>query len=562
MPALLMEGIRKRYLTSGARANDGATLEVRDREIHALVGENGAGKTTLMKILYGLERPDSGRILLDGKAVAIPNPAAAALCGIGMVSQHAEIVGEFTVAQNVSLCAEPRRFAFFYDRKAAEREAGRLAAENGFGLDPRVPASSLSAAEIQELEILKLLWRRASLLILDEPTSLLAEHEVEGLFSSLKRLRAAGKTIILITHKAAEVKRIADAVTVMRAGRTFIRLSAADLAEADLAGLMMGAHDAVGEAGGRPATEGTASGSPAALGTGVRKDSAVAGPAVFEMRRVTVARQRRARPSIDDLSLAVRSGEIVGVCGLAGNGLAELEDLAAGIGKPTRGSVLLSGKPLPRRREGGRGYVPTDRLWRGSSLYSSVGENLAALDRRSFFPRGFEDRKAVARFVEESIGCYGIAGSPTQRLGTLSGGNIQKVILARELAEPKRARLSRVRAAAGRAGFLHASSVRASGTRDACVEDQGPPFLLFCNPVQGLDMASSAFVHGRLVEERDRGSAILLLSSNLDEVLELSDRIIVMHRGAAVLEVRNGPLVDRSAIEDAMLGLASPEERR
>lgn len=546
MPALLMEGIRKRYLTSGARANDGATLEVRDREIHALVGENGAGKTTLMKILYGLERPDAGRILLDGKAVSIPNPAAAALCGIGMVSQHAEIVGEFTVAQNVSLCAEPRRFAFFYDRKAAEREVGRLAAENGFGLDPCAPASSLSAAEIQELEILKLLWRRASLLILDEPTSLLADHEVEGLFSGLKRLRAAGKTIILITHKAAEVKRIADAVTVMRAGRTFIRLSAADLAEADLAGLMMGAHDAEGESAATSAKAAVPAGS-AAAGAEVRKDAAVAGPVVFEMKRVTVAMKRRSRPSIADLSLAVRSGEIVGVCGLAGNGLAELEDLAAGIVKPTRGSVLLSGRPLPRRREGGRGYVPTDRLWRGSSLYSSVSENLAALDRRSFFPGGFEDRQAVARFADESIGCYGIAANPTQRLGTLSGGNIQKVILARELAEPKRARLTRARAVQ---------------VRDACVEDQGQPFLLFCNPVQGLDMASSAFVHGRLVEERDRGSAILLLSSNLDEILELADRIIVMHRGSAVLEVGNGPLVDRSAIEDAMLGMAYPEERR
>ena len=539
MPALLMEGICKRYRTSGARANDGARLEVRDREIHALVGENGAGKTTLMKILYGLERPDAGRILLDGRAVTIPNPAAAALCGIGMVSQHAEVVGEFSVAQNVSLCAEPRRFGFLYDRKAAEREVGRLAAENGFGLDPGAPASALSAAEIQELEILKLLWRRASLLILDEPTSLLADQEVEGLFASLKRLRAAGKTIILITHKAAEVKRIADAVTVMRAGRTFVRLSAADLAEADLAGLMMGAHDASDDPRLPAATSIVA-------GTPTRKD-ADAGPAVFEMKDVTVARKRRARPSLEGLCLSVRPGEIVGVCGLAGNGLAELEDLAAGIVKPSRGSVLLSGRPLPRRREGGRGYVPTDRLWRGSSLYSSVSENLAALDRHSFFPGGFVDREAVARFADESIGCYGIAGSPSQRLGTLSGGNIQKVILARELAEPKRARMSRARP--GRGG-------------EACIEDQGPPFLLFCNPVQGLDMASSAFVHGRLQEERDRGSAILLLSSNLDEILELADRILVMHRGRAVLEVGNGPLVDRSAIEDAMLGMASPGDGR
>lgn len=535
MPALRMEGIEKYYRTSGARANDGASLEVRDREIHALVGENGAGKTTLMKILYGLEQPDSGRILLDGKAVAVPNPAAAAACGIGMVSQHAEVVGGFTVAENVSLCSEPRRFGLFVDRKAMEREVGRLGAENGFAVEPSALASALSPAELQELEILKLLWRRASLLILDEPTSLLAEHEVECLFAALRRLKAAGKTIILITHKAAEVKRIADAVTVMRAGRTFVRLSAADLAEADLAGLMMGGHET--SRGADVAIPGVMAARSPDVPSQATPDRGAS--AVLEFRGVTLARRRSTRPSVCDLHLSVRSGEIVGVCGLAGNGLSELEDLAAGIVKPTRGAVLLAGKPLPRRREGGRGYVPTDRLWRGSSLYSSVSENLAALDRRSFFPRGFADRKAVRRFAEDSIRCHDIAARPTQRLGTLSGGNIQKVILARELAGPARRR----------------------AIPDACADDLGPPFLLFCNPGQGLDLASATFVHDRLLEERGRGAAILLLSSNLDEVLSLADRVIVMHRGRAVLEVGNGPLVDRAAIEDAMLGL-DPEEAR
>ena len=534
MPGLRMEGIRKHYLTSGVDANAGVVLEVADREIHALVGENGAGKTTLMKILYGLERPDAGRIFLDGRPVSIPDPAAAVALGIGMVPQHAEVVGEFSVAENVCLCAEPRRLGFILDGRRARAEVARLAARHGFGLDPAAPASSLSAAELQELEILKLLWRGARLLILDEPTSLLAEHEVAGLFAGLRRLRDAGKTIILITHKAEEVRLIADSVTVMRAGRTFIRLSAAGLAGADLGSLMMGSTVA------GPAVPGPGRGKAAAASASPR----MAGQPAFELREVSLLRRHSAPPSIDRLSLAVRGGEVLAVCGLAGNGLAELEDLAAGLRKPSRGAVLLGGAPLPRLRGGGQGYVPTDRLWRGASLYSSVSENLVALDRKAFFPHGLDDRGAMDRFAGSSIGCLGIAAGPTQRLGTLSGGNIQKVILARELAVARAAR-----DAAGPAADA-----------GSCPEDRPPPFLLFCNPTQGLDIASAAFVHERVSEERDKGAAILLLSSNLDEVLGLADRVLVMHRGRAVLEAQNDAGLDRAAIADAMLGIGLAEE--
>jgi len=336
-----MRGITKRF--PGVLANDGVNFDVRSGEVHALLGENGAGKSTLMKILYGLERPDSGRILLDGKAVAIPNPAAAALCGIGMVSQHAEIVGEFTVAQNVSLCAEPRRFAFFYDRKAAEREVGRLAAENGFGLDPRVPASSLSAAEIQELEILKLLWRRASLLILDEPTSLLAEHEVEGLFSSLKRLRAAGKTIILITHKLREIMAITDRVTVMRRGEVVALFDTKNTSVEELAEAMVGRSVLLR----------------------VDKKPARPGETVLDVKNLTW-KDRKGVARVDNVSFSVRKGEIVGIAGVSGNGQSELLDVIAGITRPASGTVTVFGEPyLASRAEitrHGIGSLPEEPL--------------------------------------------------------------------------------------------------------------------------------------------------------------------------------------------------------
>jgi simple sugar transport system ATP-binding protein len=530
-----MEGITKFYPTSGVLANDGAVLEVSDLEIHAVMGENGAGKTTLMKILYGLERPDSGRILLDGRAVRLAGPAAATALGIGMVQQHAEVVGGFSVAANVTLCAEPRRLGLFFDRKRAERETGALIEANGFHLDPAAPASSLSVGELQELEILKLLYRKAGLLVLDEPTALLADQEVEGLFATLRRLRAAGKTIIIITHKVAEVLRLADTVTVMRAGRTLVRLPVAGLDEGGLAALMMG-KDGDGTASLGPSC--APAGDVVGMAGGAKAEGGQRPPVVFEMRNVSLARKRRARPAVSGLNIEIRSGEVLGLCGLAGNGLDEVENLASGFVRATGGAVLLHGLPLPRRRLPGQGYVPSDRLFRGSSLNSAVADNLAALDREAWFPHGLVDRRRLAAFSEGAIARFGISARPTQRLGTLSGGNIQKVVLARELA----------------------STAGAVPAAEACEDGKPrpePAFLLFCNPTHGLDLASSAFVHARLLEAKAAGAAVLLVSSNLDEVLGLSDRVGILSRGRLALEVANGPLVDRAALEEAMLGLGT-----
>jgi simple sugar transport system ATP-binding protein len=417
-----------------------------------------------------------------------------------MVQQHAEIVADFTVAENVTLCDEPRRFGFLFDRSGAEARVAALAAENGFRLDPAARASGLSIAERQQLEILKLLYRKAGILILDEPTAVLAESEVDALFATLRRLKAAGKTIIIITHKVREVRAIADSVTVMRQGRTVARLEAVDLGEAELAALMMGEQES-SDPGPKPGPRGPAT----------------SGRVVFEMRDIRLLRRGAHRPVLDGVSLQVRAGEILGVCGLAGNGLSELEDLAAGYRRPGSGRVLLDGRRLPRLRNPSLGYVPADRLWRGSSLDSAVEANLAVLDRSTFFPRGISDPARIRGFALKAIEGYGIAALPEQRLGSLSGGGIQKVILARELA----------------------------GDAD---------FLLFSNPTWGLDLASTSFVYGRILEARARGAAILLVSANLDEVLALADRIAVMSRGRIALELENGSEVDRGRIGGAMLG--------
>jgi simple sugar transport system ATP-binding protein len=507
MPGVTMEGITKFFPSSEVLANDSVALRVEDREIHALVGENGAGKTTLMRILYGLEAPDAGTIRVGGEAVRIQSPAAARRLGIGMVHQHFTTIPGFSVAENVVLGEEPRVASFLFDRKRAEREVAEVVARNGFSLDAAAGAASLTIGERQQLEIVKLLYRKADILILDEPTAVLAEQEIRSLFATLRALRDAGKTIVIITHKVREVKEIADAVTVMRRGRSVARVSTKDVDEAGIARLMMGSD-------GFPEVD-------ACIG---RRRS---GPEVFAMRSVSLrARHRGGRPLVDDVSLSVREGEVLGLCGVVGNGLGELEDLISGFARPSSGEILLQGESLDRRRKPRLGYVPADRMRRGSCLEASVAENLMALDREAYFPRGLVDAKKSRAFAESSIASFSIAAKPDIRMATLSGGNIQKVILARELAG-------------------------------------SAPFLLFSNPTWGLDIASMDFVYERLVMAKACGAGILLISANLDEILMLSDRVSVMYKGRIVCALENGPGLTRERLGEYMLGLrAEPAESR
>lgn len=509
MDALTMEGITKFYVEGKTLANDKAWLRVGRGEIHALVGENGAGKSTLMKVLYGLEKPDSGRILLDGMEVHIANPLDAGKLGIGMVHQHFMVVDDFTVAENVVLGAEPRIGGLFYDARGAERSVRATMERHGFSLDPSRLASSLTVGERQQLEIVKLLHRDARFLILDEPTAVLTEQEVWALFDTLRSLRASGHTIVVITHKVKEVKEISDSVTVMRSGKTVDSFRTADIDEYGLSCLIMGS---------------------ASCPDFTRSPSVSYRPQpVLELENICLPSGSRELRALDRVSLRVCPGEVVGVCGVSGNGVGELEDVLGGFRKPISGRILLQGQPLPRRRLPARsgkglGYVPADRIRRGANTGLSMGENFIALDRRAFFPRGFLDESASVEATRSAIERFSIKGSAEQLAGELSGGNIQKVILARELSSPL------------------------------------PPFLVFSEPTWGLDITSTEFVYEKILEARDAGSGILLLSSNLDEIFELSDRISVMYRGRIVCDLPNDGGLTRERLGEYMLGLADDSE--
>ncbi len=500
MDALRMEGISKYYTESDTLANDKAWLHVGAGEIHALVGENGAGKSTLMKVLYGLEKPDTGTISLEGRDVAISNPLDAARLGIGMVHQHFMLVDDFSVAENVVLGIEPRKARVFYDIKGAERAVRSTMDRFGFTLDPARKAGSLTVGERQQLEILKLLHRNARYLILDEPTAVLTEQEIRSLFVTLRALKSSGHTIVIITHKVKEVKEISDSVTVMRAGRTIDSFRTADVDEYELSCHIMGN---------------------ASCPDFSRTPSRAYRPVpVLELDRICMP-----RGALDNVSLKLSPGEVLGVCAVSGNGVSELEDLLGGFRSQSSGRVLLDGEPLPSRRQASRtgkglGYVPADRTRRGSSGGLSMAENFIALDRLAFFPHGVRDSSAALGATRTAIAHFSIKGRPEQSAGELSGGNIQKVILARELEKPL------------------------------------PPLLVFSEPTWGLDINATEFVYEKIMEARDSGSGILLLSSNLDEILELSDRISVMHRGRIVCNLANDGSLTRERLGEYMLGLA------
>jgi len=504
MPYLRTEGITKLYRDGGVLANDGVDFEVENNEIHAVVGENGAGKTTLMKILYGLERADRGKILLRGREVRIASPLEAARLGIGMVHQHFRLIPEFSVAENVVLGHEPRRCGVLLDREQAVRRVREVIERHGFSMDPTLSVSRLSAGQMQVVEIVKILYRRAELLILDEPTSVLTEQQIRKLFATLRALASIGKTIILITHKLGEVRAIADRVTVMRRGRVVAVRPAAAVDERELSRLMVGKE----------------------ISLRVQPERAPVAErrVVLELQGVVLRQKGQDHPLLDHVDLKVRSGEIVGLAGVAGNGLAEIEDLVSGLRRATEGRLLRDGQDVTafgalKLRARGLAYVPADRLRRGSSLRSSVMENMIICRRREFLVGGVFRRRQVERYARALGESFAIDGDPRLPVGTLSGGNIQKVILARELGG-------------------------------------GPDFIVFSEPTWGLDVASSEFVYARILELRRQGKAVLLISSNLDEILSLADTVAVMYRGRVVACRPNDPRqLSKELVGEYMMGL-------
>jgi ABC-type uncharacterized transport system ATPase subunit len=506
MAFLEMRDITKLYPENNVLANDAVDFEVQRNEIHAVVGENGAGKSTLMKILYGLERPDRGTILLEGRVVHIASPLDANRLGIGMVHQHFRLIPEFSIAENVVLGLEPRRHGILLDQEGAVRAVEQVVREYGFSIDPRLRVAELTVGQMQLVEILKILYRRAGLLILDEPTSVLTEQQIHKLFDTLRGLRAIGKTVIIITHKLGEVKEISQRVTVMRAGKVVAVRETAQVDEREMSRLMVGKT----------------------LSLQVRREPRERGPVTLELQKVSLSVKGQDRPLLDGVDLQVHRGEIVGVAGVTGNGLGELEDVASGLRRVSGGRILHDGVDITRLtarelRRRSLAYVPADRLHRGSSLQSSVLENLIIANHHRFLRGGVFRRRALEEFAGELTEHFSIEGDPRVPIGTLSGGNIQKVILARELASRS-------------------------------------DFILFSEPTWGLDVASSEFIYEKILELRRQGIAILLLSSNLDEILSLADTLVVMYRGRAVANLANSEALTKELVGEYMLGLR--EDRR
>ncbi|MDX6338028.1 MAG: ral nucleoside transport system ATP-binding protein [Streptosporangiaceae bacterium] len=473
---LELKGITKRY--GSLVANDHIDLTVEQGQIHALLGENGAGKTTLMNVLYGLVRPDEGEILIGGQPQHFGSPGDAIRAGIGMVHQHFMLVPVFTVAENVTLGMERTRVLGLLDRRRMRRDVRELSERYGLEVDPDALVEDLPVGVQQRVEIVKALMRDASVLILDEPTSVLTPLETEELFRIMRDLRAGGRSLVFISHKLKEVQEIADTITVIRRGRV-VGERPPTTSDAELASLMVGRS----------------------VQLRVTKPPASPGDVRLDVQGLTVANEQ-GKSALDEVSFQVRAGEILGVAGVQGNGQTELCEALLGLVPAAAGAVWLEGQDLthatPRQRlHSGIGYIPEDRQEDGLVAGFSVGENLM-LDvyNEPPYSSGIAlDLGTINRTAAERVADFDIRTTSTATsVGTLSGGNQQKVILAREIGREVR-------------------------------------LLVASQPTRGLDVGSIEFVHRRIVEQRDQGLGVLLISSELDEIYALSDRIAVMYEG-------------------------------
>ena len=479
-PAIRMEGIDKYF--GAIAANRGASLEVVPGEIHALVGENGAGKSTLMRILGGLMKPDAGRVEVNGRDVSGWSTSEAIASGIGIVHQHFMLVPTLTVAENLVLGSEPTRNGILDYARAAE-SVRSLSAETGLVVDPDRKIADLSVGEAQKVEILKVLFRGAKILVLDEPTAVLSPPEVRELWTVLRGLRAKGDTIVLITHRLDEVVDLSDTITVMRAGTTVERIRTADTTPAQIARAMVGRE--VSLSSGKRV--GASSGSDARTNRGLD----VQGLAIIGSRGTRV---------VDSLTFSVRPGEIFGIAGVEGNGQTELIEGLAGLREIYEGRILIdavdiTARTVADRHEEGLSHIPEDRHRRGLILEYPVADNLILGVQGKFTKRSIIDRDAVRENAAERIRAFDIRPpNPALAARAPSGGNQQKVVIAREM------------------------------SRNFSV-------LLASQPTRGVDVGAIEFIHRQLLEARSAGKAILLVSAELNEVLALSDRIAVMYRG-------------------------------
>lgn len=470
MYAVEMQGITKRF--GNVLANDNVHFCLEKGEIHALLGENGAGKTTLMRILYGLYRADAGEIMVDGQKIDVTSPRQAIEAGVGMVTQHFTLVPTLTVAENIVLG---------YHNKAtvskSEIEASVKAASEKYGIhvEPAVLVRQLSVGERQRVEILKALYRNARILIMDEPTAVLVPQEVDVLFDSLLRLVKSGLSVIFISHKLNEVMAVCDRITVLRDGRVTGTVRKEDTTQQQLASMMVGRE-----------TFGIS-----------RQSERVTGEPIYSVRDLS-ANNRQGLPALKGVSFDLHAGEILGIAGVSGNGQSELTDVLTGLLSPTGGKVMLGEVDLTHADPGqisaaGVGRTPEDRH-EGSIGDLTVAENLALEELPKFTHNGMIDQAKILESAQKYIEEFQIKARPNDRLRTLSGGNMQKVILARALCRK-------------------------------------PKVVIASQPTRGLDVGATEYVRKKLLAERDRGAGVLLLSEDLDEIIALSDRIAVIYEG-------------------------------
>ncbi|MDI6808921.1 MAG: ABC transporter ATP-binding protein [Candidatus Eisenbacteria bacterium] len=505
--AFRMKGITKKF--AFVKANDNVDFSVLRGEIHALVGENGAGKSTLMNVLSGLYKADSGEIWVSGRKIEMDSPRDAISVGIGMVHQHFMLIGPLTVAENVILGRESLRLFGFIDVKKVGTAIGEISRRFGLNVDPLAKVETLSVGMEQRVEILKTLYQGISILILDEPTQVLSPQETEELFSIMRKLREEGKTVVFITHKLSEVMAVSDRVTVMRNGKVVGVLETKSTTKQELANMMVGRE----------------------VFLQIEKRAEKPGVVILEVKSLSTLSERGSR-ALKDISFKVRSGEIVGIAGVEGNGQTELVEAITGLRRISSGSVSVCGKELSRGAPKsflGRGisHIPEDRQKRGLILDFPISDNLVMglQSRRPFSGFIWLRRGAIAQNASRLIEAFGITPPrPELPARNLSGGNQQKVVVARELSRDSR-------------------------------------LLVAAQPTRGLDVAASEFIHRSMLKERGAGKGILFVSADLSEILSLSDRILVMFGGQIVRELEAGH-TDEGEIGLLMTGGAAPIARK
>ena len=489
-----MLNIRKEF--PGVVANDQINLQVKKGEIHALLGENGAGKSTLMNILFGLYQPDSGEIKVRKKATKISNPNVATQLGIGMVHQHFMLVHNFTITENIILGEEPSRFGKI-NMKDSVKKIQEISDRYKLQVDPYAKIEDITVGMQQRVEILKVLYRGADILIFDEPTAVLTPQEITELIHIMKQLIKEGKSIILITHKLKEIKAVSDRVTIIRDGKSIRTVETETITEDELAALMVGRE----------------------VNFKVKKTLAKPKETVLKIEDLVVLDSRKV-PQVRGVNLEVKKGEIMGLAGVDGNGQTELIEAITGLAKVKSGHIFLNGEEITHKKtrqitERGVGHIPQDRHKHGLVLDFTVGENmvLQTYYQKPYSRNGLLNHKVIADKAEQLIQEFDVR-TPSQNIPirSLSGGNQQKVVIAREI-------------------------------------DRSPDLFIAAQPTRGLDVGAIEFIHRKLVEERDAGKAVLLVSLELEEIMNVSDRIAVIYEGKIV------DIVDAATVDEQYLGL-------